>query len=269
MLPVAIAGCGGRMGRALVQAVAAAHDLELCGASEVTGSPLVGQDAGSVAGLPPLGVRVTADSEELLAGAGGVIDFTAPQASSALAAHCADRQLPLVIGTTGVGSEELASLKRAAQRIPLVFAPNMSVGVNLLFRLAAEAARALGPDYQLEIVEAHHQGKADAPSGTALRLAQVVAEATPDQGAFEERACYGRRGQTGARPPSQIGIHAVRCGDTIGEHTLLFAATGERVELTHRATSRQTFAAGALRALRWAARQSPGLYDMQDVLGLR
>ncbi len=268
-LRVAIPGCAGKMGRALVQALAAAPDLALGGASERAGSPAVGADAGTIAGLAPLGVRIVDDEARLLEGAAAVIDFTAPAATAARAPLCAARGLPLVVSTAGLGAAERAALEAAARTIPIVHAPNTSLGVNVLFELCARAARLLGPGYALEIVEAHHGAKVDAPSGTALRLAQVLAEATAEQGSLEARACYGRRGALGARPPAEIGIHALRGGDIVGEHTVYLCAEGERVELTHRASSRQTFARGALRALRWLSGRAPGLYDMQDVLGLR
>jgi 4-hydroxy-tetrahydrodipicolinate reductase len=269
VIGVAIPGCAGRMGQALVQAVAAAPDLTLSGASERAGAPSVGQDAGTIAGLPPLGVTVTDDPARLLAGAAGVIDFTTPRPTVELAARCAAAGLPLVVGTTGLDVAQRAALERAAALVPLVFAPNMSVGVNVLVRLVAEAARLLGPGYELEIIEAHHGRKVDAPSGTALRLAQALAEATAAQGSLEERACFSRRGNIGARPAAQIGIQTVRGGDIVGEHTVLLCGDGERLELIHRASSRQTFAGGALRALRWTLGRPPGLYDMSDVLGLR
>ena len=267
MTRVAIPGCAGRMGRALVQALAEAEDLELCAASEAAGSPALGADAGTLAGLAPLGVTVTADPEQLLAAAEGVINFTAPAASLEMARRCAERGLPLVVGTTGLSADQRGRLVEAARRIPLVFAANMSVGVNVLLRLCAEAARLLGPGWDIEIVEAHHDRKADAPSGTALRLAEVLAEATG--GGLEQRAQHGRRGQTGARRPEEIGLHALRGGDIVGEHTVYLCTSGERLELTHRASSRRTFAAGALRALRWARGRRPGLYDMEHVLGLK
>lgn len=267
-LKVAIPGCGGRMGQALVQAVVASEGLELHAASEVPGSPAVGQDAGLVAGLSPLGVTVTDDDARLLQGAGGVIDFTLPAATAALCPRCAEAGLPLVVGTTGLDPAQRQALEQAARRIPVVSAPNMSVGINVLLRLVAEAARLLGPGYDLEIVEAHHGRKVDAPSGTALALARELAAATAEQGSLEQRACYERHGQIGARPPAQIGLQTVRGGDVVGEHTVYYLGDGERLELTHRASSRQTFARGAVRALRWAATQSPGLYSMKDVLGL-
>jgi 4-hydroxy-tetrahydrodipicolinate reductase len=269
MIKVAITGCGGQMGRALVQAVAAAEDLQLGAASEAPGSSLLGQDAGPVAGLSPLGVTITADIEAFLQEVDGVIDFSHPASSAALCSECAQRRLPLVVGTTGLNEAQRQSIARAAAQIPLVFAPNTSVGINLLLKLAQDAAKQLGPDFDLEIVEAHHRRKVDAPSGTALRLAEVLAESTAQEGSLAERGCYGRQGAVGPRPAHQIGIHTVRGGDIIGEHTVMFCGEGERLELIHRASSRQTFARGALRALRWTLGQPAGLYDMQDVLGLK
>ncbi len=269
MIKVAIPGGAGRMGRALIQAVQSADEMEISGASELPGSPALGQDAGVVAGLPPAGVPLADSTEVLLEGATGVIDFTLPGPAMALARQCATRGLPLVIGTTGFTEENLSELAEIAQKIPMVLAPNMSVGINVLLRLVEETARLLGPDYDLEIIEAHHRNKVDAPSGTAIRLAQVLAEATGNQGPLEERCEHGRQGATGVRPREQIGIHAVRGGDIVGEHTVMYCGEGERLELTHRASSRQTFARGAVRALRWLINRPVGLYDMQDVLGLR
>jgi 4-hydroxy-tetrahydrodipicolinate reductase len=267
-LGAAIPGCAGRMGRALVQAVVASDGLALSGAAEAPGSPALGQDAGSLAGLAPQGIAVTDDLAAALEGASGVIDFTVPAVTATLCPLCAQRGVPMVIGTTGLGEEQLEALHQAAQQIPVVFAPNMSVGVNVLLRLAAEATRLLGPGYELEIVEAHHSNKVDAPSGTALRLAEVLAAATAEAGPMEDRACYGRQGAIGKRPQHQIGIQTIRGGDIVGEHTVMYCGEGERVELVHKASSRQTFARGAVRALRWVVGREPGLYDMQDVLGL-
>jgi 4-hydroxy-tetrahydrodipicolinate reductase len=265
-LHVAIPGCAGRMGQALVQAVSSDSETELVAASEAPGAAAVSQDAGAVAGVAPLGVRVGDDLEALVQSSEAVIDFTVPAVTRELAGLCEAAGKPLVVGTTGLAEEDLATLRQAAAAAPVVFAPNMSVGINVLLQLAAEAARLLGPGYELEIVEAHHHNKVDAPSGTALRLAEVVAEATG--GDLSERACYGRKGAVGRRSAREIGIHTVRGGDIVGEHTVMYCGDGERVELTHRASSRQTFARGAVRALKWVAARPPGLYDMQDVLGL-
>lgn len=267
VIHVAIPGCAGRMGQALVQAVAQAADVKLTGASEAPGSNAVGRDAGSLAGLSPLGVTVTDDPFALLDGAEAIIDFTLPDVTEMLTSHYASKRLAAVVGTTGLSKQQLAELTRVADHVPIVFAPNMSVGVNVLFHLAAETTRLLGEGYHLEILEAHHGLKVDAPSGTALRLAQILAEATPAAGGLEQRAVYGRQGTVGVRPADQIGIQTIRGGDIVGEHTVMYCGQGERLELVHRASSRQTFAQGALRALRWVVDQPPGLYDMQDVLG--
>ncbi len=264
MIGVGIPGAAGRMGRELIQAVAAAEDLHLAAASEMPGATCLGQDAGLVAGITPLNVTVGADNGDLVCLAEGVVDFSSPASLAQIAPLCAERGIPLVVGTTGLNEEQQGLLKKAAATAQVVFAPNMSVGVNLLFKLVDEAARLLGPAYHAEVVEAHHRHKKDAPSGTAARLAEILTDAlqAPD-------VRHGREGLVGERPDAEVGVHAVRGGDVVGEHTVMLLGTGERVELTHRATSRQTFAQGALRALRWAREQPPGLYDMQDVLGLR
>ncbi|MCC6750731.1 MAG: 4-hydroxy-tetrahydrodipicolinate reductase [Deltaproteobacteria bacterium] len=269
MKRVGIPGAAGRMGRALVAELASAEDLELSAAAEAPGSAALGQDAGLVAGARPLGVPIGADLRALVLQAEGVIDFTAPKVTAQLAPLCAERGLPLVVGTTGLGSDERALLAHAAERSAVVCAPNMSVGVNVLLRLVADAARLLGPEYDLEIVEAHHRHKKDAPSGTALRLAEALAQATCELGPLSTRLCTGRQGDLPERPSHQIGVLALRGGDVVGDHTVYYCTEGERVEITHRASNRRTFARGALRALRWAAKHPPGLYDMQDVLGLK
>lgn len=269
MIRVAIPGCAGRMGRALLQAVAGADDMVLGAASEAPGAPSVGQDAGTLVGLPPLGVTVTDDSTALVAAADAVIDFSAVPVTLRLAPLCAEAGLPMVVGTTGFDDQQHGSLRQASERVPLVLAPNMSVGVNVLFQLVRQTARLLGEGFDLEVVEAHHHHKRDAPSGTARRIVEILAEATAGQGDLRDRACHGRVGDVGARPGAEIGVHAIRGGDIVGEHTVMFCGQGERVELTHKASSRQTFAGGALRAARWASAQPAGMYDMQDVLGLR
>jgi 4-hydroxy-tetrahydrodipicolinate reductase len=268
MMRVAVSGCGGRMGQALVHAVVSANDMILCGGSEAKGSTLIGMEIGLACGIPPLGLAITDTPQKLLENAQGAIDFTRPEATLEVVQRCAEIGIPLVVGTTGFSVDGLAVIDKAAHRIPLVLSPNMSIGVNVLMRIADEVARILGPDYDLEIIEAHHGKKMDSPSGTALRLAQLLAEATSERGSLADRACHGRRGNIGPRPREEIGIHAVRGGDIIGEHTILFCGTGERLELIHRASSRQTFAQGAIRALRWASQRPAGLYDMRDVLGI-
>lgn len=206
------------------------------------------------------------DFHAALAGCDAVIDFTHHTVTAPVAAGCAESGKLLVIGTTGHSDAEIAEIKKAAEKIPLVFAPNFSVGVNTLFWLTREAAKVLGPEFDLEVVEMHHRLKKDAPSGTAKRLAEILAEVRGLQ--YQRDVRHGRQGIVGERTSAEIGMHAIRGGDVVGDHTVIFAANGERVELTHKASSRETFARGAIRAAKWAATQRPGLYDMQDVLGL-
>jgi 4-hydroxy-tetrahydrodipicolinate reductase len=255
-----VAGAAGKMGSRILSALRAESDFALAGAFERADSEQVGR--------PVEGITVAAGIEQALSkGADVVVDFTAPAASVQHARVCAERGVALVIGTTGLSPEQKAELGAAARRIPLVVAPNMSVGVNVLFQLVGEAAKALGSAYEVEIVEMHHRQKRDAPSGTALRLAEVAAEALqidPRGGAV-----YERHGDVGPRRPGSIGVQALRGGDVVGDHTVYFLADGERLELTHRATSRDNFARGAVRAARFVAGKKPGLYGMQDVLGFR
>jgi 4-hydroxy-tetrahydrodipicolinate reductase len=267
MTKVVVTGVAGRMGRAILQAMRAAGGLTLSGAVEQPG-PMVGQDAGVVGGLGmSLGVAVQSSLAEALSGAEVVIDFTGPEASAAHAGLCADRGVAMVIGSTGLSGEALARVDAAARKIPLVFTPNMTLGVNLLFELVRQAARTLGPGFDIELVELHHKHKRDAPSGTAVKLAEVAAEAMGRKPS--EALCFARQGITGERPPWQIGVQTLRGGDAVGEHTVMFIGEGERIELTHRATSRAPFAAGAVRAAQWVVGKPAGRYDMADVLGLR
>jgi len=255
-----IAGAAGKMGSRILAAVREEKDFTVTGAFERTGSDLVGRE---VCGIP-----IAPGIEQALEkGADVVIDFTAPAASVHHAAVCADRGIALVIGTTGLNDDQTKALRAASRRIPLLLAPNMSAGVNVLFRLVADAARALGDAYDIEIVEAHHRMKRDAPSGTALRLAEVAADALGLKA--KDPYVYGRHGDTGPRKSGTIGVSAVRGGDVVGDHTVHFLADGERLELTHRAASRDNFARGAVRAARWVSGRKAGFYDMQDVLGLR
>ncbi len=264
---IAIHGAGGRMGRALIEAVRDADGAELAAALDRPDSPLVGVDAGEMAGLGRLGIAVGGDLDALGNGFDVLIDFTAPQATLAALAHCRAHGRGIVVGTTGLDAAQKQAIADAAETIPVVFAPNMSIGVNLTFKLAELAARVLGDSVDIEIVEAHHRHKVDAPSGTALRLGEVVADALGRD--LAECAVYGREGHTGPRDRQTIGFETIRAGDIVGEHTVLYAATGERVEITHRATSRMTFAGGAVRAAQWLAKHERGQFDMQDVLGLR
>ena len=265
MTRVAVTGAAGRMGRTLIQAIHEAEDLTLGAALERPGSSLVGSDAGELAGTGTLGVTVTDDLAAAMNNLDALIDFSVPAATLASVAACAAHGKTLVIGTTGFDADGLRQIRDAARTIPILMAPNMSVGVNLTFKLVELAARVLGDSADVEIVEAHHRHKIDAPSGTAVRMGEVVAEALGRN--LKEVAVYGRQGQTGARPRDAIGIATVRAGDIVGEHTVLFAGQGERIEITHRAESRMNFAQGALRAVRFLADKPSGLYDMQDVLG--
>jgi 4-hydroxy-tetrahydrodipicolinate reductase len=265
-LNIAIAGSAGRMGRALLEAVMQAPDLRLSAALERPGSAFVGKDAGELVGAP-CGVQITEDVAGALRQCHALIDFTRPEATLNHLKLCREHGVNIVIGTTGFAAGQKQQIAEAAQDIGVVFAPNMSVGVNLCLKLLDIAARVLSEGYDIEIVEAHHRHKVDAPSGTALRMGEVVAGALGRD--LAECAVYGREGVTGERAPSTIGFATVRGGDIVGDHTVLFAGTGERVEITHKASSRATFALGALRAARFLAQRGKGLFDMQDVLGLR
>lgn len=263
---VVIAGASGRMGKALLEAVAGASDFKLHAALERAGSPWLGHDAGELAGTS-LGVPISQDLEAALDGADVLIDFTRPEATLHHLKACEAKKVALVIGTTGFDGAGKAAIAAAAKSIPIVFAPNMSVGVNLALRLLDTAARVLDEGFDIEIVEAHHRHKVDAPSGTALRMGEVVAAALGRN--LKECAVYGREGVTGERDPGTIGFATVRGGDVVGDHTVMFAGTGERLEITHKASSRMTFALGALRAARFLRSQATGLFDMQDVLALK
>ena len=266
MIKVVVTGVAGRMGTQIARLVRATDGMAVAGAVERPGAA-VGQDAGVLAGLGPLGVPVVGELGSALASADVVIDFTSHEASARHAEVCAERGVAIVIGSTGFTPEAKARVATAAKRIPVVLSPNMSVGVNVLFELVRQAAEVLGDDYDVEIVELHHKKKRDAPSGTAVRLGEVAAEALgrdPDQA-----LAFSRHGIIGERPPQQIGVQTLRGGDVVGEHTVYFCGEGERLELTHRATSRDQFARGAVRAAQWIPGKPPGLYDMADVLGLR
>jgi len=254
------------MGRALVEAVLESDDLALGAALEIPASCALGRDAGEAVGVRT-GILVSKDFDAGIAASDCLIDFTRPAGTLAHLDACLRHGKPAVIGTTGFSAGERARISSAAERIPIALAPNFAVGVNVLFRLIDVAARALGEDYDVEIIEAHHRHKVDAPSGTALRLGEIAAAARGDD--LAQSAVHGRSGDTGERPKSAIGFHAVRGGDIVGEHTVMFAGPGERLELVVRSGSRMTYALGALRAARFLAGKRSGLYDMQDVLGLR
>lgn len=265
---VAIAGSGGRMGQTLIDAVLAAPDLTLNGALEISGSALLGRDVGERSGRAT-GVAITADPASGVRNADVLIDFTRPEGTLAHLAACAAAKVGAVVGTTGLSESDKKAMREFARGIPIVFAPNMSVGVNVLIKLVEVAAQRLGDDYDVEIVEMHHRHKVDAPSGTALRLGEAAATALSRD--LESVGIYARQGVTGERPGRAIGFASLRGGDVVGDHTVIFAGDGERIELTHRAGSRANFAQGALRAARFVAlkRKEPRMYDMQDVLGLR
>ena len=265
MIKIAITGAGGRMGRTLIEACTQAEGMSLAAALERPGASVIGLDAGELAGVGRLGgaVRPSPNGDEYDV----MVDFTRPEATRQHVAHCREHGRRLVIGTTGFDDAGLAHIREAAREIPIVLAPNMSVGVNLCFKLLETAARVLGRDADIEITEAHHRHKVDAPSGTALRMGEVIAR-TLDRD-LKTDGVYARHGITGERPRGAIGFSVIRAGDIVGDHTVLFAGGGERVEIRHHAESRMTFATGALRAARWLMDRPPGLYDMQDVLGLR
>jgi 4-hydroxy-tetrahydrodipicolinate reductase len=268
MIRVLVTGASGRMGSQIVRMVRATDGLELVAATERPGvSP--GLDAGVLAGLGPIGIPIRDDLGAALASSGArvVVDFTSFEASTAHAAVCARLGVALVVGSTGFTADAKAQVAAAARQVPIVLSPNMSVGVNVLFALVERAARTLGAAYDVEIVEMHHRKKKDAPSGTAVKLAEVAAAALGRDPA-KDLVCE-RHGMIGERTAREIGVQTLRGGDVVGEHTVYFAGEGERLELTHRATSREQFARGAVRAAIWIAGRPPGLYDMADVLGLR
>ena len=257
-MKIAVAGAGGRMGQALIEAVVADPDLTLAAAFDVPGSPVFGRELA--------GVEATSDVAAAVSVSDVVIDFTRPEGTLAHLRACVSARKAMVIGTTGFSESDRQVIAQAGKRIPIVLSPNFAVGVNVVFKLAETAARILGEAYDVEIIEAHHRHKVDAPSGTALRLGEVVAKALGRN--LQEISVFGRKGDTGARPGKQIGFHAIRGGDIVGEHTVLFAGAGERVEVTVRSQSRTTYASGALRAAKFLDGRPAGLYDMADVLGL-
>lgn len=267
MIKAVVCGAAGRMGGRLIALMKEAGDFELAGAVERPDHPAVGQDAAEVAGVGKAGVPIATDLSRAAVGGQVGFDFTAPEAALQNIAKAAEAGLAMVVGTTGMKPEALARAKELAQRIPLLIAPNMSVGVNVMYTLLGQAAATLGDDYDVEICEIHHHFKADAPSGTAAKMAQVVAGALRRD--LGQVGVYGRHGIVGERKPKEIGVHALRAGDIAGEHTVIFAGMGERIEITHRAHSRDNFARGALRAARWLVGKPAGLYDMGDVLGLK
>ena len=262
---IAIAGSSGRMGRMLIEAVLATDDLQLHGALDVAGSPALGQDAGAFLGRTT-GVSIRADLDGALAGADVLIDFTRPEGTLAHLAACARLGVNAVVGTTGFSDAQKAEIGVIAQSVAIVMAPNMSVGVNVVLRLLDVAARALSEGYDIEVIEAHHRHKVDAPSGTALKMGEVLAQALGRD--LKTCGVFAREGVTGERDPSTIGFSTIRGGDIVGDHTVLFAGTGERIEISHRSSSRAGYAQGSLRAARFLAGRRTGLFGMNDVLGM-
>ncbi|RUS67047.1 4-hydroxy-tetrahydrodipicolinate reductase [Saezia sanguinis] len=267
-LRIAIAGASGRMGKMLVEAVLAAPDCELAAALVPAGEALIGQDAGAFLGQTT-GVLVQADTQQALAASKAqyLIDFTRPEGSMAHVQSCAALGIKMVIGTTGFSESQKQEIAAAAQKIALVLSPNMSVGVNVTYKLLELATKALQPGYDIEVIEAHHRHKVDAPSGTAIGMGEVIARTLGQP--LEDIAVYERYGHTGERKPGSIGFATIRGGDIVGDHTVMYAGTGERIEISHKSSSRATYAQGSLRAVRYLAQKTAGLYDMQDVLGLK
>lgn len=267
MIKVIVAGTAGRMGQEVAKGVIAAEGMELVGGTEHKDHPAIGSRLLEMLGHTNGGPTITGDLNEVIDMADVVIDFTSPPAAFEHFNLAADRGKAIVIGTTGFSKEQSASINGRKNEVRCVLAPNMSVGVNVMFKLAEEAAKVLGSDYDMEIVEIHHNLKKDSPSGTAARLSEICAEATGRD--LDKVAVYGRHGMVGERKPEQIAVMSLRAGDVVGEHTLIFGGPGERLEITHRAGSRKNFALGAIRAAGWVVKQKPGIYDMQDVLSLR
>lgn len=267
MVKIVVTGATGRMGSRITALSKEYQGLKLAGALERKGHPDIGKDIGHILGMGDTSVLVTDTLEAIIDSADVIIDFTSTSATLNNIQLASERKKAIVIGTTGFSKDETDAIKGFAKGIPVVLAPNMSVGVNLLLKVLQDVARVLGDDYDIEIVEAHHRLKKDAPSGTALKMAQVIADAVNRN--LDEVAVYARKGLIGERTKKEIGIQTVRAGDIVGEHTVLFGGLGERIEITHKASSRDTFARGALKAALWIAHRAPGLYDMQDVLGLK
>ncbi|SBS28204.1 4-hydroxy-tetrahydrodipicolinate reductase [Marinomonas spartinae] len=264
---IAVIGASGRMGKNLIIATNETDGVSLGAAIVRSDSSLVGADAGEIAGIGKLGVSATASLADSVADFDVLIDFTTPSLTLENAAFCAEHNKAIVVGTTGLNNAEKTQLASYAEKTSVVFAPNMSIGVNLTLKLLSTAAQILGDDYDVEIVEAHHRHKVDSPSGTALRMGEVVAEALGRD--LKECAVYGREGQIGPRTQKEIGFETIRAGDVVGEHSVWFATEGERIEIVHKASSRMTFAKGAVRAANWLEGKAAGLYDMQDVLNLK
>lgn len=267
MIAVAVAGVAGRMGSRIAQLVCEAEEMELVGGWERAGHGAVGKPLRQFVPSAGDGLMVSDNASDVIGQARVVIDFTTPEATVEHSKICALCGVPIVIGTTGLSTEQIEVIRSCGDRIPIVISPNMSVGVNVLFKLVEYATRLLGPDFDVEIVEAHHRFKKDAPSGTAIKLGQIIANTRSVE--WNSVAIFARQGLIGERKKDEIGIQTIRAGDIVGEHTIIFGSLGERIEITHRAHSRDNFARGAIRAARWVINRHPGIYDMHDVLGLR
>lgn len=265
MTKILVIGIAGRMGKTIAECIEGTEGVQLGGGTEFAGSSFIGQDIGEVAGLGKKGISIVNDPSIAIETCDVAIDFTTPDSSMLTLNAALKRGKPLVVGTTGFSTEQKKEIAEIGKKSRLVIAPNMSIGVNVLFKLVAEASRVLGDDYDVEIIEAHHKFKKDAPSGTAVRISEIVADSLGRN--LDEVGVYGRKGYT-ERASREIGIHTVRAGDIIGEHRVLFGGMGENFEIFHRAQSRQTFARGSIRAAQWILKQPAGVYDMQDVLGL-
>jgi 4-hydroxy-tetrahydrodipicolinate reductase len=266
MVRIIVAGAAGRMGQRIIRLIQGDDSAELAGALEVSGHRAAGRDVGELIGIGAVGVPLSTELRPLLKGCDVLIDFTYPEATLSHLCETSAEGKSMVIGTTGFADEDLALIRESSKRVANLLAPNMSVGVNVLLQILPEVARALGDDFDVEIVEAHHHFKKDAPSGTAAKFAEVIARAL--QRDLAASMVHGRQGMVGERATKEIGIHAVRGGDIVGDHTVMFCGTGERIELTHRASSRDTFGKGAIRAAKWIVGQKPSLYSMLDLLGL-
>jgi 4-hydroxy-tetrahydrodipicolinate reductase len=267
MINITVIGAAGRMGSRIISLLKGYDNIKLAGAVEHKSHLNIGKDIGDILPVGKTGIKIESTIKDVKTKTDVCIDFSNPESTSQNLKTLSDNPIPLVIGTTGLQKDQSEEIKSYARKAPCVFAPNMSVGVNLLLRVLKDIARVTGDDYDVEIVEAHHRLKKDAPSGTAMKMAQVIASALNRN--LEDTAVYARKGLIGERTQKEIGIQTVRAGDIVGEHTVIFGGLGERIEITHKASSRDTFARGALKAALWVSRQSPGLYDMQDVLGLK
>ena len=266
MVKVAVTGAAGRMGRRIIHFLSQDDGITIVGASEAPGHPDIGRDAGTVSGNGEIGVLISSDTEEAFADAQVIVDFTSPSATLVNADYARTHAKSMVIGTTGFTQDERLKLTELTRDFPCVFAPNMSIGVNVMFEITKNLASVLGDDYDIEVVEAHHNLKEDSPSGTALRLGEAAAEGLGWD--FQSVSRFERHGRIGKRGEKEIGLQSIRGGDTVGEHTVMFFGDGERLEITHRATNRDNFAKGAVRAVKWIDGKPPGLYTMKDVLGL-